>query len=260
MTDAEIDIDAGEYVLGTLSREERAAFEARLASEPSLGRAVAAWQLRLTQLEELADSDERELPQGLFAAITQRLEQKREVPRPGSSAIEMIEGIDESTDFGQLVSFFSLEKMRESRNRWRAAALTAMLLVAGVISLQAMGLPLPFISKPDVPARFVAVLNPDGASPGFLIRVDVAAKTLNVERIVEAAPSGKDYELWMIEPETAPKSLHVVGQEGPQIVRYESQARPGDLSFAISLEPDGGSPTGKPSGPIVYSGKLIIER
>jgi anti-sigma-K factor RskA len=29
--------------------------------------------------------------------------------------------------------------------------------------------------------------------------------------------------------------------------------------LAVSLEPHGGSPTGQPTGPVVYSGKLILE-
>lgn len=37
---------AGEYVLGTLSSEQRKAVEARLEHEPELQRAVAAWEER----------------------------------------------------------------------------------------------------------------------------------------------------------------------------------------------------------------------
>lgn len=37
---------AGEYVLGTLPMAEREAFEARLANDPELQKAVAAWEER----------------------------------------------------------------------------------------------------------------------------------------------------------------------------------------------------------------------
>jgi anti-sigma-K factor RskA len=30
-----------------------------------------------------------------------------------------------------------------------------------------------------------------------------------------------------------------------------------DATFAVSLEPEGGSPTGAPTGPVVFAGKLI---
>jgi anti-sigma-K factor RskA len=32
---------------------------------------------------------------------------------------------------------------------------------------------------------------------------------------------------------------------------------PVDAVFAVTLEPRGGSPSGDPTGPIVYSGKLV---
>ena len=44
---------AAEYVLGTLSLEDRLAFETALAQDPALRRAVAAWSARL---QPLADS------------------------------------------------------------------------------------------------------------------------------------------------------------------------------------------------------------
>ncbi|MER8170592.1 anti-sigma factor domain-containing protein, partial [Acinetobacter baumannii] len=31
----------------------------------------------------------------------------------------------------------------------------------------------------------------------------------------------------------------------------------GETVFAISLEPQGGSPTGAPTGPVLYTGKLV---
>ena len=34
-------------------------------------------------------------------------------------------------------------------------------------------------------------------------------------------------------------------------------AQPGAGLFAVSVEPPGGSPTGKPTGPVIYSGTLI---
>jgi anti-sigma-K factor RskA len=51
MTDRSIPMDenealAGEYALGTLTDAARAAFERRLAAEPALARAVAAWEAR----------------------------------------------------------------------------------------------------------------------------------------------------------------------------------------------------------------------
>jgi anti-sigma-K factor RskA len=36
-----------------------------------------------------------------------------------------------------------------------------------------------------------------------------------------------------------------------------SSASFGDTVFAVSLEPRGGSPTGQPTGPVLWTGKLV---
>jgi anti-sigma-K factor RskA len=48
----EFDIEAGEFVLGTLPAEERARFVERLEAEPSLREAVALWTQRLSPLDD----------------------------------------------------------------------------------------------------------------------------------------------------------------------------------------------------------------
>jgi anti-sigma-K factor RskA len=87
-----------------------------------------------------------------------------------------------------------------------------------------------------------------------VLTVDTAKNTLSIRRVADAAPAGKSYELWAVEPGQDPKSLGVVEE-----ARY---TRPlslptSDLVLAVSLEPLGGSPTGKVTGPIVFSGPLV---
>ena len=100
----------------------------------------------------------------------------------------------------------------------------------------------------------VAMLTPSGGAPAFVLTVDTISNTLSIRRVADAAPAGKSYELWAVEPGQNPKSLGVVEQ-----ARY---TRPlavptKDLVLAVSLEPQGGSPTGAPTGPVVFSGPLI---
>ena len=73
--------------------------------------------------------------------------------------------------------------------------------------------------------------------------------------MAEAAPADKSYELWSIAPNEAPKSLGVVEQAS--LSRDLPVDPAGDLTLAISLEPKGGSPTGAPTGPVVFTGALV---
>jgi anti-sigma-K factor RskA len=69
-----------------------------------------------------------------------------------------------------------------------------------------------------------------------------------------AVESGKDLELWALPAgATRPVSLGVLPAIGKHV--------PGELAKAstqllVSLEPQGGSPTGLPTGPVLYAGTL----
>lgn len=239
---------AGEYVLGTLSYEERRAAKERLKTDANFARLVHEWEERLNPLSETQEPVAA--PLGIWHKISHALDDQ-----PVIDPIPKVTEIDTPQD--------NVTKLATSRNRWRAAFVGAMALAASFIGLQAAGIYLPFFPKPAAEGRFIAVLNPTGTSTGFVIRVDVGTKKLEIQRLAEKAPQGKDYELWVIEPKQSPKSLNVVGKDSVQQVGYSpltnSPQGQSPLTFAISLEPEGGSKTGQPTGPIVFSGQLITQ-
>ena len=78
---------------------------------------------------------------------------------------------------------------------------------------------------------------------------------------LSTAPPGKAYELWIIDPKIgAPKSLGVIAADSAtrraNLAQYD-RAVVEDATYAVTVEPPGGSPTGQPSGPPVFVGKLI---
>jgi anti-sigma-K factor RskA len=67
--------------------------------------------------------------------------------------------------------------------------------------------------------------------------------------------------LWLISSRfPAPRSLGVVGND-----EFTQRALPGNYdvdtlraaSYAVSLEPTGGSPSGAPTGPVLFTGKAV---
>ena len=111
------------------------------------------------------------------------------------------------------------------------------------------------------PAQYVAVLQKDGGSPAFILTVDGATRNFTVRKVDAAAEPGKSYELWVISDRLgAPRSLGVIGEGDftgrptlavlrPDIVR--------NATYAVTVEPSGGSPNGKPGSAPVFAGKLI---
>jgi anti-sigma-K factor RskA len=110
-------------------------------------------------------------------------------------------------------------------------------------------------------AQFVALLQKDGASPAFILTVDAATKNFTVRKVGAEAEAGKSYELWLVSDKLlAPRSLGVIGggdfTTKPVLSSYDADTVNG-ATYAVSVEPEGGSPTGAVTGPIVFSGKLI---
>ena len=105
---------------------------------------------------------------------------------------------------------------------------------------------------------YVAVVNRGGEQPALVIRVDLASGNVYVRPLAAEAPAGKSLELWYIGAGKAPKSMGVVGDDAIKMPLPAGLALE-KASFAVTVEPKGGSPTGDPTGPVVYSGQLIKE-
>jgi anti-sigma-K factor RskA len=112
-----------------------------------------------------------------------------------------------------------------------------------------------------LPAQFVAVLQQNPAAPAFILTVDTATKNFTVRKVGAAPEPGKSYELWLVSDKLPrPRSLGVIGGSDftirPALSAYDTETI-NKATYAVTIEPEGGSPTGVATGPIVYTGKLI---
>lgn len=157
---------------------------------------------------------------------------------------------------------------------WVMTAVAASL--AGVVWLQAYRpevLPENLRVKPKVqvvevpapaaplPAQFVAVLQQNASAPAFILTVDTATKNFTVRRVGATPEPGKSYELWLVSDKLQrPRSLGVIGGSDftirPALSAYDTDTI-NKATYAVTIEPEGGSPTGIATGPIVYTGKLV---
>ncbi len=227
------DFAAAEYALGTLDPGERAVMAARRLREPDLDEAIRAWEARLAPLGEAAQPIEP--PRDLLPAIEARI---RSAPPEARANV-------------------AVAALRRSLTRWRAAALAASIL-AGVL---AVGFVARETTREAVPRQYVAILQKDAASPAFAITVNLDTREFTVRPVAATAPPGKAYELWLIDSNIgAPRSLGVIAADSTtrsaNLAQYD-RAVVEDATYAVTVEPPGGSPDGKPSGPPVFVGKLI---
>jgi len=278
---------AAEYVLGTLDAAEMARAEELVRSDPEFAVLVGDWERRLGELHAMVDPVEP--PADLFARIKARLPAPALATQGTPGQAPEIEVTPDERPVGDelpppqpvdLRAPSQVIVLAERVRRWRAAstgfgALAAAL--AAVIVTAAVRpdiLPARLRPKPQVvevvktvtvekpaPGRFVAVLQQGGASPAFILTVDVASKTITARRVAADAQAGKSYELWLVSDKfPAPRSLGVVGADeftsGAKLASYEPDVISG-ATYAVSQEPEGGSPTGAPTGPVLWTGKLV---
>jgi anti-sigma-K factor RskA len=234
MTDEnDIDAIAGEYVLGMLDAGERASVAARRLREPALEAAILAWERRLAPLSDTVPAVAP--PENLFARILARIDGREAGPAVGATIVAL----------------------RRSIKVWRATAIAASAIAACL--LVALGVR-QFQPTPKQ-GNFVAVLQKDATSPAFLVTVNIDDRIMTVQPVAAKPESGKSYELWLVQDSLgAPKSLGVIDDRKvvtrPALTAYKPDVIE-SATFAVSLEPEGGSPTGKPTGPVVFSGRLI---
>jgi anti-sigma-K factor RskA len=111
------------------------------------------------------------------------------------------------------------------------------------------------------PRNFVAVFQKDDSQPAFLMSVDLASREITIRAITADRQAGKTYQLWILaEPlGPVPRSLGLLEDVTAPTRKTLSGFDPALLqnaTFGISVEPPGGSPTGRPTGPALH-GKLL---
>ena len=239
MTEREdIDMLAAEYVLGTLDAAERTAVAARRQREPALDAAIEDWQRRLAPLD--GSTAEVAPPPGLFERIATR-----------TAAAETRAGL--AIDEGARV--VSLERRVGFWKRATAAAVAMAAALALVIGFRDTLLPGP-------PQNFVAVFQKDDQQPAFVLAIDLKSRELIIRPVTAEPQQSRTYQLWIVDPNVSPvpRSLGLIESSLKEPTRKTLvELEPAVLqraTFGISLEPPGGSPTGRPTGPALH-GKLI---
>ena len=224
-TPGRTDALAAQYVLGTLRGRARERFERLARSDAALGDAVRQWEERLVPLAEALPPVRP--PRRVWQAILRRIR--------GSGAR-------------------ARSALWSSLGLWRGLALAG--LAAAFVLAVALFTPAP--ERPE--GTLVVVLAAQDAKPALVASADRTGRVLTVKAIapVELA-ADRALELWALPDRGNPRSLGLVAATG--VVRLALPA-PADEALqsvpalAVSLEPRGGSPTGQPTGPVLYTGPV----
>lgn len=222
-------IDAAELALGLLEGEARAAALERLLADPAFAAEVAWWRDRMAHLAH--DYAPVEPPAGLAARI--------EPPEAGNPVVAKPRRFWPWLVSGALGGAL--------------AASLAMLVLAPSPA------PPPSVAVAPAPVTLVGVLvSSDGTHAPVAALIDRDGHGLRLTDTI-LVPDERVAELWRIGGDNVPRAIGLLPRGSRLPVLTRGAVLPGkDETLAISVEPLGGSPTGKPTGPVIASGTLVI--
>ncbi len=228
---------AGEFVLGTLDAVERASLTRRCETDMVFSWAVNRWEERLTVLVE-ASPEIAPRPE-VWAQILARLglSQRLGVQAPQAPPQVVV-------------------SLNRQVARWRRVAVASMAMAACLAAWVALDVFTGNRSRPE----FIAVLQKTNEAPAFLMKADLQGLRLSTTPVSATATPGRSYELWLIDPEAgAPKPLGLLADSeasrtalpnlDPSILKR--------ATYAVTIEPAGGSPSGAPTSSPVFFGHLL---
>jgi anti-sigma-K factor RskA len=213
---------AADYVLGTMPLLARRRFERLLASDLELRRVVEAWTDRFGPIDRVAAVQEP--PARVWRAVERRL------------------GLPPAATAARARWFNSLAF-------WRGATCAAAAIAAMAIAYVA-------VRAPPTPTNVVAILSDDQGDPGWIAQSGAGGEVAVVPIRKIAVDAAHAFELWAIAG-GPPHSLGLLPAEPGRKLTVQASLLPASGVLAVSIEPAGGSPTGLPTGPVPYKGKLL---
>ena len=209
---------AAEYVLGTLTGGARRRFDALLPAHPALRDAVAGWERRL-------------LPMAL----------KAEAVPPSQRTWTSLE---------DRLGWAPAARPSPLRLRFWQAFATVATLAAVVLGTATHTGP--------AEAPMIVVLHATKGTEALVAGLSPDRQQISIQPLQKVAlTSDQSLELWALKKDGPPASLGVIASD--KLTAVNKHALPKDTKgLAVSLEPLGGSPTGAPTGPVLFVGDLTL--
>ena len=225
----QLDLLAGEYVLGVLPLAQLAAFEQELLHNRALVAAVGFWRDRLLEMAP--------------------------PPQPVEPAASLWKRIESS-----LADSTRARNRTPGRGLWNSLSFWRFSGAIGVAASALLVLKLATVVPQEVSApQFLAVLQAPATGTNWLVEID--------DRVVRLRPlspttvaAGKSVQFWTKPVGAAgPTSLGLVRTDRPtEIALSRLPGMSPNQLFEVTLEPQGGSPLPRPSGPILAVGRAVL--
>lgn len=225
---------AAEYVLGLLAGDELLEAERRHASDKDFSQLVEQWRVRLAEFDDTAEPIEP--GSNLWNRISQTTSTANQ-ETPGG-IIEVLHGL-----------WSSIRALRIAAASGLFASV-ALAVLAGVFFTAARN---EATRKPI----YVAILVNDGTKqPGAVVNAFSDGRVEMIPLLDINVPQGRALEIWTLwDRAVGPRSVGLIDRARTTSLKLDNMpSTVADQLFEITLEPAGGSPVGRPTGPILFKG------
>lgn len=225
------EVEPMEYVLALHDPAERRAFELALLDDPDLARSV--WRAEEMLSPFLDALKPQRPPARVRRAIERRLFADERAARPKSRRFAL--------------AF------------WRGLCGLLGLVTVAACALIAVLVMRPEVLLPQQPLLVAAIVGADG---GVTLARVADDGTLVTEPFAAALPAGRDPELWFVREGEAPISMGLLSDDAKALIALRDLLSRQDLrdlqagQLVVTDEPEGGSPSGAPTGPAIAQGAL----
>ena len=238
----DVQLLAGEYVLGTLSAASRAGVEVRMANDAALRTAVEQWQAKLAPLQALVEPVEPS-PQ-LWTRIEASVVAKADAAKAAAPAMRVVPTVE-----------------APEANWWNNLRLWRGLAASGFAATVLMGfVVVTKLAQPPAPGYMVVLVGPQDKSPGWVVQAGTNSQQARLIPLGKMeVPGDKSLQFWTKGDDwKGPVSLGLVkpGQSLEVPLDKLPPLQPNQL-FEITLEPYNGSPLDRPTGPILFIGRAV---
>lgn len=245
---------AAELALGLLDGADLREAQSLARADASFAGEVGRWTGRFAPLLDLVEPAEP--PASVWPAIERRL---------AATAARPPANDDDAPGAARPANVVAL---RRSRNAWRGASVSLGAVAAALALYVATApptgpiptSPTPTAPAPTAAAPMVAALASETDGVLMVATWDPGQRRLLMTSTGDATPAaGRAHELWVIPADGTPRSLGTLPAEGRARMDVgDALARQlaAGATLAVSVEPEGGSPTGQPTGPVIAAGPL----
>ncbi len=234
---------AADYVMGLLDATEEARAQSLIAEEPEFAAAVESWRTRLSELDTSAEATPPS-PE-LWGRIASSIKPEPVIPLPGARAAVRGATLWDSLAFWRLAGIGGAF----------ASLIFAFIAIGALATSKQLRNDLTALAQRK-PVYVAVLVNDTTKETGAVVNTFSNGRIEVIPLRPIDVPAGRTLQVWTLwDRAVGPKSLGTSGQSRTlQLDLGDLPDTVADQVFEITLEPEGGSPIDRPTGPILFKG------